>query len=288
MSTKLTQIAIIGAPNVGKSSLLNKWLDKKISIVSSKPHTTRNAVLGSVTKNDTQIVFIDTPGFARKAGFWWKTLSASLNNAIKDVDSVLLVIDALKPFKHGTKILLDLILQMKKNIFITIHKCDAVKTLALFEIGQWIKDNGYDKEIFLTSTNTNHGIDLLLNAIASVAKEDEWFFNKDEITNVTREWLGAEYVREKAFYLLHQEIPFHLAVMPIKWNFSKQKWLLKVNIIVDSDSHKKMVIGKHGAMIKEIGSASRAELVSNWGPGHLFLEVVVDKNFRNNAPKLYE
>ena len=287
-STKIAQIAIIGAPNVGKSSILNNWLDTKVSIVSSKPHTTRNNILGAVTKNDTQLVFVDTPGFARKSGFWWKHLSDALKSALREVDGVLLVVDALKPLKYGTEILLDLMLKSDKPCFITVHKCDAVKKPDLFKVAQLLNDKGYNDEIFLTSSNNGLGMDVLLNKMMSLAKKGEWFFLDGEKTNLSKEWIAAEYVREKAFYLLHQEIPFHLAVVPIKSDFSGEKWNMYVKIIVHQLTHKKIVIGKKGTMLREIGSSARAELVAKMGPGSLFIEVEVDKDFKKKAPTIYQ
>ncbi|QEK38067.1 GTPase Era [Candidatus Cytomitobacter indipagum] len=288
MNKKVAQIAIIGSPNVGKSSLLNHWLDDKVSIVSSKPHTTRNAVFGSITKDNSQIVFVDTPGFARPDGLWGVHLTESLNNALKGVDAILLVIDANKPLRHGTEILLDLALKSNKKLFITIHKCDAVKNPALFETVQWIKDKGYKQEVFITSTNDKIGLDVLLSNMFKATKDGEWLFGEKEKTNLTKEWIGAEYVREKAFYLLHQEIPFHLVVVPRKWNFRENSWDLHVDIIVQNVGHKKIAIGQGASMVKEIGSAARAELMTKWGKGSLFIEVKVDKDFRENALKLYQ
>lgn len=287
MNKKIAQIAIVGAPNVGKSSLLNYWLGTKVSIVSSKPHTTRNAIFGSITRDDSQIVFVDTPGFARQGGIWGKHLSEALENAFKDVEIVLLVIDAVKPFRHGTEILLDLCIKSGKKLFVTMHKCDAVKKQDLFKIAQWIQEKGYTGEVFITSTNDQVGLDVLLDKMFLETRDGEWFFDKDEKTNLSKEWMGAECVREKAFYLLHQEIPFHLAVVPMKWDFNKSIWELDVDIIVQNDNHKKIVIGRKGAMVKEIGSAARAELMTKWGKGRLFIDVKVDKDFKHSVLELY-
>ncbi|QEK38560.1 GTPase Era [Candidatus Cytomitobacter primus] len=289
MNKKVAQIAIIGSPNVGKSSLLNYWLDTKVSIVSSKPHTTRNAVFGSITKDDSQIVFVDTPGFARPSGVWGKHLSSSLKNALKDVEAILLVIDAAKPLKIGTEILLELALKSEKKLFITIHKSDAVKNADLLKITQWIKDKGYTDGVHLTSTNNQHGVDVLLEDMFKEAKDGNWLFDENEKTNLTKEWIGAEYVREKAFYLLHEEIPFHLAVVPRKWSFDNEKaWELYVEIIIYNKNHKKIIVGNRGSMIKEIGSAARAELMTKWGKGSLFVEVSVDPDFKENILHIYK
>ncbi len=288
MNKKLAQIAIIGSPNVGKSSILNYWIGSKVSIVSSKPHTTRNAVLGSLTKNDTQIVFVDTPGFARPGGLWGQHLADSLNDAFQDVETILLVIDAKKPLKLGTEELLDLSIKSGKKLFITVHKSDSVKKEDLIKIAQWIQDKNYKDAIFLTSTNDCTGVDDLLNAITKEAKDGDWIFESDKNTNLTKEWMGAEYVREKAFYILHQEIPFGLGVVPRQWNFKNKAWELHVDLIVKSLGHKKIVIGKNASMLKEIGSSARAELVTKWGRGSLFVTVKVDPKFKENVVKLYK
>ncbi len=290
IKTKFAQIAIIGAPNVGKSSLLNYWLDTKVSIVSSKPHTTRNSIFGAVTKDETQVVFVDTPGFARTGGMWGTHLSESLENAFKDVEIILLVIDAKKPLKLGTEILLDLSLKSNKKVFVTIHKSDAANKNELIKVAQWVKDRGYTDSVFLTSTNNHEGVEELLAKMFEQTKEGAWLFHKGEKTNIKREWMGAECVREKSFYILHQEIPFNLGVLPCKWSFDdpKKPWSLHVDLVVNKPGHKKIVIGSKASVLKEIGSAARAELMTQWGKGSLFINVRVDKNFKDNVVSVYD
>ncbi|WP_187440083.1 GTPase Era [Candidatus Nesciobacter abundans] len=288
MNQKCSLVAIVGPPNAGKSSLLNNWLNKKISIVSSKPHTTRNNVFGSVTKEDTQVVFVDTPGFAKKHGVWGKHLQKSMYESLKDVDTILLVIDSLSPFKLGTEILFDVAKKTDANLLVTVHKTDRPKKSKLYEIGRWLKESkSYEDPIFLTSTNTKTGTEKLLDKIVSLAKEGPWLFDKDQDTNLTKEWIGAEYVREKVFQSIHQEVPFNIAVQPTEWDFNSEKWVLRVRLLVRTLSHKKIIIGKKGFKLQQIGSAARAELMSLWGPGQLFVEVVKDNQFEETIKELY-
>ena len=288
------QVAIIGSTNVGKSSLLNRLIQEKNSIVSPRPHTTRTQVLGAVNIDNTQVVFIDTPGYVKHgANIWAEHFIQAIDDAVQSVDVILLVIDAQKPNATGTAELLKRFADNPKTI-IALNKVDLRARGRLYPVIRSIADAGYDDIVYLVSSLTKDGINDLIYAITQKATDSEWLFEDVNTTKLSKEAYAAECVREKAFYCLYQEVPFFIWTVPTNAKFRYDKsgavseWRVDVSIIVPKQTHKKIVVGRSGEIVKRIGIAARTELESIWGPGQLFLNVVVNSEWMESPEQIKE
>lgn len=279
---KSITIAIVGLPNVGKSTLLNRMIGSKNSIVSPTAHTTRGTVLGVLNKDDTQIIFVDTPGYIRSGSSLWAShFTEAITAATKDADLVLLITDA-ESFKiNKSKRLFEKFAPLN-NLIIAINKADSESRGVFYEMITEITQFGYKDPVFVISAKDGLGIDDLQNEIISRAKEDDWIFENNEQVKLSKDEYAAQCVREKAFYCLRDEIPFYLWTVTTKSNFNKKPWIIYVDIVVGKKSHKGIVIGKNGQQLKKIGEAARTELQLLWGEGQLFLNVAVDEKSLND------
>jgi GTP-binding protein Era len=232
--------------------------------------------MGVCNVEDTQIVFVDTPGFIREGSSPWaeQFIDATLW-ALDNVDVILLVVDASNPKRLGTEKILHQFAK-QKNFLVAINKIDTRYRSKLYPVAQEIKDAGYEDEIFLTSARDLSGIEDLKKGLLSRAVEREWEYESNDDVSIPKELYAAEAVREKAFYCLKDEIPFGLTTSAASWDFREGRpWRADVDIIVQKDSQKRIVIGSQGQMIKKIGVTARTELECIWGKGQLFLNVVV-------------
>jgi len=280
-SKKCIRVAIIGSPNVGKSSLLNRILSFKASIVSPKPHTTRNNTLGHANFGNTQIVFTDTPGYIKSGtGVWAEHLIEQLSTAIEDVDVNLVLLDATRTNALGTETILKAIANDPKTL-VAINKIDIRARGKLYTVVQDIIDMGYIQTVYLISARTGQGVEHLIQNICDLAPESEWMF-QSEVEMQPKQVYAAECVREKLMYMLNDEIPFQLWTRPTEWVFEKHVWKVRVDIVVTKNAHKRIVIGKAGNILKNVGIAARTELESIWGLGHLFLNVVIETDWMNS------
>jgi GTP-binding protein Era len=283
MTKRCVKVSIIGSPNVGKSSLLNYIIKEKNSIVSPKPHTTRTSVLGVANIDNTQIIFIDTPGYIRKGvGIWADHLIQSVREAMEEVNVNLFLIDASKPNAYGSDIILNAIATNPKTI-IALNKVDTRSKGKLYPIIERICKAGYKDVVYLLSARTGAGVPDLLRTITERASETEWIYEDNKEAKLSREVYAAECVREKIFYCLEKELPFQIWTTPSHWKFKSNGWQVSVDIVVTKHAHKKIVIGHHGEMIKRIGIAARTELESIWGPGQLFLNVREDSSWMGSV-----
>lgn len=267
---RVVRVAIIGAPNVGKSSLLNRLIEHKNSIVSPVPHTTRDSIIGVCNYGNIQIIFVDTPGYIRKGSSYWADhFIETTRNTLKNIDLILIMIDATHTHRYGTKEILTKFVT-QDNCLVAINKTDLKTKGKLYEPADDIAKMGYKNVIYLISAKTGIGLEDLKLAISEFAQEGEWEFNSNKETALPREIYAAECVREKVFYCMKQEIPFGIKTEPIEWSFDRN-WLVRVNIIVAKKSHKPILIGYN----KSIGIAARTELEALWGKGSLFTNVIV-------------
>jgi len=276
---KLLKISIIGSPNVGKSSLLNYIVKYKNSFVSPKPHTTRDNILGVANVGETQLVFMDTPGYIKSGvGIWAGYLIQAVRDAMSEVGVNLVILDAARPNGYGTDAILNAIAGEGKTI-IALNKVDIVSKPRLYSIIKKVSQFGYQDVVYLISAKTGTGVQDLLQALISRANPEPWIYQDNEDVKLNSERYAAECVREKAFYALQREIPFQLWTTTSHWSSSRKEWRVSVDIVVTKGSHKKIVIGKNAEMVKSIGIAARAELESLWGPGKLFLNVREDTSW---------
>ncbi len=291
IKTKSVFLPILGRPNAGKSSLLNMLINKKISIVCPKPQTTRNRVHGILTDKDTQLVFMDVPGFLKPKTVLDDYMEKEIDTAIKGADAYLYLVDAKSGITRIDKMMLGNLKNLKKPSIIAINKIDLVKhksyLLKQIEELSTIFD---DSEILLISAKTGYGKQLLLDKIKEMAKPSIFYFPCEETTDQSVSKMVEEIVREKILYFLDKEIPHGVAVFVEHINKQKNK-LTNINatIFCERDSHKGIIIGKNGLMLKKIGTHARADIEKNLcGKVNLQLWVKVKENWKNREGILRE
>lgn len=276
--------AIVGRPNVGKSTLLNAILGEKIAIVSPKPQTTRNRITGVYTKNDTQLVFLDTPGWhqpkTRLGGYMAKAVEDSLN----DVDAVLLVIEPRDAPQPAEEELLQK-LKARANVFLVINKIDTVtdKSALIGVMAAWNRLRDFTATIPI-SARKNSGVDTLLAELEKVMPEGPQYYPGDIVTAEPERVVVAEIIREKLLMLLSAEVPHGLAVSIERMKEREHGGLMDIDatIYCERESHTGIIVGKGGAMLKKVGTKARADIESLLGCHvNLRLWVKVKENWRN-------
>lgn len=253
-------VTLIGRPNVGKSTLINSIVGKKVAITSSKPQTTRNIIQGIYNDSDSQIVFVDTPGIHKPNHKLGKTLNKQAYYSIGDVDIILLLVDGSEELGKGDKYIIETLKEQKKPVILIINKIDKInKKEILLKINEY-KDLYDFKEIIPLSALKKNNIDTVTKVLKNYLPDSIKYYEDDMYTNKTTPFIIAETVREKVFNLTDEEVPHSITC--VTENIEKQKgsYLINVAIIVDRDSLKKIVIGKHGNMIKEIGTKARIDI----------------------------
>lgn len=265
MDTLSAFIAIVGRPNVGKSSLLNALVGKKVAIVSDKPQTTRTRIMGVVTRDKTQLVFLDTPGNHKPRTRLGDFMVRSIGEAVSGVDVGLLVIEPRAEIRPEEESLLETLQKQKMPVILAINKIDTIedKTQLLTCIEAW-KERADFAAIVPVSAFTGDGLEELLKELNGFAFESPHFFPDDASSDQTEQAIAAEVIREKMLQLLRQEIPHGIAVAIERMGEreTEKGTILDIDayIYCERDSHKGMVIGKKGAMLKQIASLARADL----------------------------
>lgn len=295
MEQKSAFITIIGRPNVGKSSLMNKILGQKVAIVSDKPQTTRTRIMGVYTKNETQLVFIDTPGFHKPHNLLGNNMIKAVDSGMADVDAAILVVDASPSFKLDADTIPPAEIELIKSVkakklraVLVINKIDLVdnKKELLELLPKYSKAHDFDAYIPLSAA-TGDGLDILMSELMKFAKPSPHFFDKDDVTDQSEKVMVAEMIREKLLRSLSKEIPHGIAVDIERFyerdNANGEPILeVEATIYCEKDSHKGIVIGKGGAMLKKIGSLARYDIEKFFGTKtSLKLWVKVKEDWRN-------
>jgi GTP-binding protein Era len=282
--TKAGFVAIVGAPNAGKSTLLNQMLGERLSIVTHKAQTTRIRVLGLLTEDDTQVGLIDTPGIFRPKKRLEKAMVQAAWEGIEGVDLVLLIVDAAsrQPDPQVDDILEALSRRQGRKILV-LNKVDKIKVEKLLPLTERMHATGLFEEIFMVSALTGDGVAGLKSKIMEQMPEGPWHYPEDQLTDLSQRLLAAEITREQLFTQLHDELPYNASVIPESWEERKDGSVaIRQTILVTKASHRAMVLGKNGSRIKEIGQAARKEMASFMGcPVHLFLEVKADEKWQD-------
>ena len=263
--------AIIGKPNVGKSTLMNTLIGQKIAITSYKPQTTRNQIRTIYTDENGQIVFLDTPGILKAKDRLGRYMEKSAENAIRDVDVVLWLVEPKEKLGEEDLSVLSIVAKAGSPVIIVITKTDAVKkevilaTIAAYA-SAWKTQTGEElSDIIPVSARTKNGIDDLRATIFSRLPEGEPFYDPEEVTTQTQREIAGEIIREKALRLLQEEVPHGIAVEITTMHFRKAKngqgeiCDINADLLCERESHKGIIIGKGGAMLKKIGTAARIE-----------------------------
>lgn len=284
-------IAIIGRPNVGKSTLLNQILGEKVAIVSPKPQTTRNRVSGIRTTATSQIIFIDTPGIHQGHSLMNRRLMDTALHTLDDVDGVLWLLDAHDKIKQEEERIAETLRGVETPVLILLNKMDLVSKGKLLPLMERCAQLLPDKEIVPVSALKGEGLDIVLNIVEGWLPVGPQYFTEGEHTDQSERFLASEIVREKVFLLTREEIPYGVAVTIDEFTEKEEKNLIVIaaTIHTERDSHKGILIGKHGSMLKEIGKQAREELESLLGC-RIFLElfVRVDAGWTQNPQALTE
>jgi len=282
-------VAIVGAPNVGKSTLLNQMLGEKISITSKKPQTTRNRILGVVHRPSSQLVFIDTPGIHKaKRPLNVRIVDAALS-ALGNVDIVLVMVDVANPDPDSEAFLVTKLKKLKQPVVLALNKIDLVKKPALLTIiDNWAKAYSFEA-IIPISAILGAQLEELLEAMEALLPKGPPFFPEDTLTDLPEHFIAAEMIREKIFRLTGQEIPYSTAVTIESFSEKKKGSLVMIHatIHVEHASQKGMIIGKNGNMLKMIGTEARKEIERMVGAKvYLKLFVRVHKNWSKDTKAL--
>ena len=280
-------VAIVGAPNAGKSTFLNKVLGKKISITSRKPQTTRNRIFGILNRKNLQVVFIDTPGIHSSKKNLNKRIVETAFTSIVDVDVIFFIVDVLRPDIKSEQLLIDE-LKKHKNVILALNKIDLLKKEKVAEIfNEWVGKKIFNS-IFPISSKHNIGIEDVLNKIEDFFEENPAFFPQDAITDVSDSFLISEIIREKVFRLTGQEVPYSVAVT-IDAIFDKKRGIVEIHATIHTErqSQKGIIIGKQGTKLKEIGTQARIEIEKLINSKVLLkLFVRVQKNWSDDTKSL--
>jgi len=253
-------IALVGRPNVGKSTLLNAIIGKKVAITSDKPQTTRNLIQGIYTNDSVQMVFVDTPGIHKPKNKLGKILNKEAYFSINDVDIILLLVDITEKLGKGDKFVLDVLKNVNKPVFLIINKIDKLPRQEILPKIDEYKDLYNFEEIIPISATKKDNIDRLIQVLSSKLNDNIKYYNDDEFTNVSTNFLVSELIREKILQLTDEEVPHSVCVVVEEMEYSKNSVNIKATIVVDRESLKKILVGKNGSMIKEIGTKSRMDI----------------------------
>jgi len=284
-------IAIIGRPNVGKSTLLNRILGEKVAIVSPKPQTTRNRITGIRTTESSQIIFLDTPGIHHGHSLMNRRMVDTAMRTLDEVDGVIWLLDCHDKVKQEEERIAETLRGVETPVLVVLNKIDLVSKGKLLPLMERCAQLLPGKEIVPVSALKGEGIPIMLEIVEKWPPEGAPFFTEGEYTDQSERFLASEIVREKVFLLTREEIPYGVAVTIDEFSEKEDKNLIVISATIhtERDSHKGILIGKRGAMLKEIGQQARQELETLLGC-RIFLElfVRVDSNWTQNPHLLTE
>ncbi len=291
MSYKSGFISIIGCPNVGKSTLLNRLVGQKIAIVSSRPQTTRNKITGVLTQEDYQMVFLDTPGVAAPKNRLGEYMLSVAYEALNEVEAVMLLIDPVNGLRERDQALVARVKQAKAPKIAVINKSDIASMDQMLKARAFIEEAGGFDHTLSVSAMTGDGVEKLLSVLRDYLVDGPQYFPDDMVTDQPERVVCAELIREKTLQLLRDEVPHGIGVYIDKMETRPEGGLMDVwaTIYCERDGHKGMIIGKQGSMLKKIGQGARRDM--EWMLGcrvNLQLWVKVRQDWRNSAGAIKE
>lgn len=279
-------VAILGRPNVGKSSIMNRIVGEKVAIVSNRPQTTRNRIMGVMTRPDWQIVFLDTPGIHTPRTRLGEYMMQSVKDAMDGMDGVLVLVDATQVGAHDRTIVTDM---AQKNVpkILALNKIDLLPKEKLLGLIASFADSGYDA-IIPISAKTGDGLEELTRALVSALPEGPKYFPDDMMTDQPERLICAEMIREKALLHLRDEVPHGIGVEMMGMNRENENFMeIHATIYCERDAHKGIIIGKRGSMLQQIGSEAREDIEALLGMHvNLKLWVKVRPDWRNRMDDL--
>jgi GTP-binding protein Era len=281
MSEKDTRagfVAVIGAPNAGKSTLVNALVGQKVAIVSPKAQTTRARLMGIAIEAPAQVLLVDTPGIFEPRRRLDRAMVAAAWTGAQDADLILFVIDAAAGVNGEVERIIASLGERKHPLFLVLNKIDLVKKAALLGLATEVTARLNPEKVFMVSAADGDGVPDLKTALAHAMPEGPWLYPEDEVSDATDRMIAAELTREQIVNQLHQELPYATAVETESWEDRPDgSTAINQQIIVERDSQKAIVIGKGGRRLKAIGAAARAEIAQHLGrPVHLVLHVKVE------------
>ena len=282
-------VAVIGAPNAGKSTLVNALVGQKVAITSAKAQTTRARLMGIALEGPVQIILADTPGiFAPKRRLDRAMVAAAWEGA-QEADAILLVVDAIKQRRHELEPLLETLKERKERKLLVLNKVDASVKEPLLKLAEELTPAASFDEVFFVSALTGDGVPQLKAHLAGLMPVGPWHYPEDQVSDASERLLACEVTREQLYRQLHDELPYDSAVRPEAYTARKDGSVeIRQQIVVARDSQKAIVLGKRGAKIKAIGEAARNELAEILGHKvHLFLHVKVEEGWAE-ARDIYE
>lgn len=275
-------VSIVGRPNVGKSTLLNAIIGKKIAITSATAQTTRNMIQGIYHGKDTQIIFIDTPGIHKPHNKLGRVLNKQAYYNLSDVDVILFLVDVTAKLGNGDKFILDKLKENNIPVILVLNKIDKINYPELLPKIEEYKDLYPFKEIIPISAYKKKNIDDLINTVAKYLKDDIAYYDDKTITNISEEFSVSELIREKVLYHTKEEVPHSVTCLTEEISEDKNSIRVIASLIVDRENLKKILIGKNGSMIKKIGMEARQDIEELLGKKvYLDLQVKVVPNWRD-------
>jgi GTPase len=276
--TRAGFVAVIGAPNAGKSTLVNALVGQKVAIVSPKAQTTRARLMGIAIEDGAQILLVDTPGIFEPRRRLDRAMVAAAWTGAQDADLILFVIDAAAGVTREVEKIIGSMTDRRQPLFILLNKIDLVKKAALLGLSASVAGRLDPEKLFMVSASKGDGVTDLKAALAAAMPEGPWLYPEDEVSDATDRMIAAELTREQMVNQLHQELPYATIVETESWEDRPDgSTVINQQIIVERSSQKAIVIGKGGRQLKSIGAAARSEIAQHLGrPVHLFLHVKVE------------
>ena len=267
-------IGLVGRPNVGKSTLVNAIIGKKVAITSDKPQTTRNIIQGIRTDEDSQMVFIDTPGIHKPQNKLGKILNKQAYFTIEDADVILFLVDITEPLGKGDMFVIDVLKKVKVPVILVINKIDKLPKEAILKKIEEYKDLYNFDEIVPISAYKNDNIDRLISVLKTKLSDNIKYYDEEMYTNSSTNFMVSELIREKILELTHEEVPHSVSVVTESMEYNKNGISIQATVIVDRENLKKILVGKNGSMIKEIGTKARVDIEELLGK-KVYLELFV-------------
>jgi GTPase len=277
-STRAGFVAVIGAPNAGKSTLVNALVGQKVAIVSPKAQTTRARLMGIAIHGKAQMLLVDTPGIFEPRRRLDRAMITAAWTGAQDADLILLVIDCVAGVNAEVERIIASLGERHNPLFLALNKIDLVKKEQLLALAAGLTKRLDPDKVFMISASNGDGVPDLKQAVADALHEGPWLYPEDEVSDATDRMIAAELTREQIVNQLHQELPYATAVETETWEDRDDgSTVIRQQILVERDSQKAIVIGKGGRRLKEIGALARAEIAQHLGrPVHLFLHVKVN------------
>jgi GTP-binding protein Era len=289
-NTKAGFIALIGAPNAGKSTLLNSLVGSKVSIVSRKVQTTRALVRGIAIEGEAQLIFVDTPGIFKPKRRLDRAMVTSAWGGAGDADVIALLLDVRKGIDEEAEAILDKLPELKRPKVLILNKIDLIERSKLLDLASRLNEKVPFAHTFMISALKGDGIETLKRQLAGMMPEGPWLYPEDQISDAPLRMLAAEITREKIYERLHEELPYQSTVETDQWQPRPDGSVrIEQTVFVERDSQRKIVLGKGGQTIKAIGQAARREIAEiAEAPVHLFIFVKVRENWSDDPERYRE